>query len=109
MCLITLLLLPLALCDVRFPDPSTNTIVILIVFCASASVVLVPCMLGVYLIKRAIDKERAELLSADSFSQLPNASKNESTHRSYDLIPDMKDQVIFKNWFSLFERRVRSS
>jgi len=110
MCLLlTLLALPIALCDVRFPDTSSNAIVLLIVFFASASVVLVPCMYAVYLLKRTIDKEHADLISADSTFQLPTVTHRDSSNQSYELVPEMKELVVFKNWFTLFERRVRSS
>ena len=103
---LALLTAPIALCDVRFTDSSTHSFVILIVFLASTALVLGPCMLALFWIKQAIDKERATLLIDEGSNELPQINAKRQGLQYEPKVQDIKELSTFKAWFALFEKRV---
>ena len=102
--------IPPVFCDVRFQSTTSHTIVILIVFVTATVVVLGPCMLGVFRIKQAIDKERqAMLIDEASLAAVKQSSVDRTATYYQSEVPDIKELTSFRTWFSLFEKRVASS
>ena len=105
---IAVLTLPTALCDVRFSDSSSHSIIILAVFLSTTAIVLVPCLLGLFWIKGAIDKERAAQYIDESAVDLPVTTNARAGKQFTAKVPDINELSVFNTWFNLFEKRITS-
>ena len=103
---LSLLALPLAFCNVQFPDTTSHSIVAILSFVLSTVLVLGPCIFGLIRIKRAVDKDRAADLIGDMASDLPHLMVKRSQYAKDATDLEMTDLPSFKTWFTLFEKRV---